>query len=67
MGTLRERTGLILSTLVMHENEIYLRSEWRWDRKNFVPLLQGTPGEETKVGCQVIGKSTHWKPTEMTV
>lgn len=46
-----QRAGLNLSTLVMHGNEVYLRNEWRWNKKNFVSLLRGTLGEEIKVGC----------------
>jgi len=64
----------------MHGDEAYLKEEWKWETLqnkglvishhnsiNQILSLQGTLGEEVKIGCRVSNGFTHGKPTEIRI
>ncbi|XP_053789324.1 uncharacterized protein LOC128782859 [Vidua chalybeata] len=64
MGSQPDLEGLNLTTLVMHYNQIYTKQEWKrqegWS-------LQGTIGEEIKIGCRMINGTTYNKVIQISV
>lgn len=64
MRTPSGKGNLNLSTVVMHGNQVYLKNEWSWYKDEAfgkVSLLRGTVGEEVKIGCRMIDRSTDEK------
>lgn len=55
---------LNLSTVVMHENQIYERQEWQKER---LWTLQGTIGEVVRVRCRMINGTNYEKAVQISV
>lgn len=58
MGKYSDIKGLNLSTVVMHENQVYKRQEWQKQR---VWSLRGIRGEEIRIGCRIVNGTAHKK------
>lgn len=61
---------LNLSTVVMYGTKLYLENEWIRDNDevdNKVPQFWGMSGEEIKIGCQMINRSTHERSSQISV
>ncbi|XP_039912969.1 uncharacterized protein LOC120749537 [Hirundo rustica] len=63
-GSMGNVKDLNLSTVVMHENQIYTRQEWE---KQKTWQLQGVVGEKISIGCRMINGTTHRKATSISV
>ncbi|RMC10979.1 hypothetical protein DUI87_12171 [Hirundo rustica rustica] len=64
MGNHSDIKDLNLSTMVMHENQIYERREWQ---KQKLWTLQGTIGEVVRVGCRMINGTNYEKAIQISV
>ncbi|XP_039946963.2 uncharacterized protein LOC120765837 [Hirundo rustica] len=64
MGNYSDIKDLNLSTVVMHENQIYERREWQ---KQKLWTLQGTIGEVVRVGCRMINGTNYEKAIQISV
>lgn len=56
-----------LATVVIHDGKVYRSVEWKWDRKDWVRVLNGTIGEKIKDGCRKVEGSNHKKVSSITV
>lgn len=65
MGKSSDLRGLNLSTVVIHGSQVYLKREWSKTTETLYQL-QGTVGEEIKVGCRMINGTTHKKASQIS-
>lgn len=63
-GSMGNVKDLKLSTVVMHENQIYTRQEWE-NQKTW--QLKGIVGKKISIGCRMINGTTHSKVTSISV
>ncbi|XP_053789591.1 uncharacterized protein LOC128783033 isoform X3 [Vidua chalybeata] len=61
MGNVKD---LNLITIVMHNNQIYIRQEWK-EYKTW--QLQGVMGEKISIGCRMVNKTAYSKATSISV
>lgn len=64
MGEYSNIKDLNLSTVVMLKNQVYERQEWQKQR---LWSLQGTIGEEIRIGCQMIDGTAYKKAIQISV
>lgn len=66
MGKYSAIKDLNLATVVMHGSQIYSSEDWSRDI-NGIHQLQGIVGEEIKVGCRMVNRTTHKKASQITI
>ncbi|XP_042660771.1 uncharacterized protein LOC116964869 [Tyto alba] len=66
MGIGSTHTTLNLATTVIQGINVSSKEEWNHTYQG-VQQLQGTLGQEIKIGCRAINESTHWAAKQITV
>uniref|UniRef100_A0A8C5TKU6 Integrase catalytic domain-containing protein n=1 Tax=Malurus cyaneus samueli TaxID=2593467 RepID=A0A8C5TKU6_9PASS len=67
LGRYPSRRSPSLATVVLHDSKAYSPGEWEWDRDEWIKTLNGTIGEQIKVGCRKVEGSLYEKASTISI